>query len=127
MTQFADSGPLSLPRDDEPARGPADPRNDKRSGREPGSPADGGAAQSHDAAEVAQARVFEGMLRSEISQLEQAARSMLDRGLRHRQRTPDGWPSQELVQLRARIDEAHRLLETLRRRFLHGSEGRDTR
>jgi hypothetical protein len=56
------------------------------------------------------------------------ARSMVDRGLRQRQRrTPDGWPPEELVQLRARIDEAHRLLETLRRRFLHGSRGRDPR
>ncbi|WP_375489147.1 hypothetical protein, partial [uncultured Mycobacterium sp.] len=91
-------------------------------------PADGGAGQSHDAAEVAQARIFEGMLRSEISQLEQVARAMVDRGLRRRhRRTPDGWPPEELVQLRARIDEAHRLLETLRRRFLHGSQGRDPR
>jgi hypothetical protein len=132
MTQFADSGPLALPRDDEPTRGPAGPTAQKRSPQEPRRAAvrsaGGGAAQSHDAAEVAQARIFEGMLRSEISQLEQAAKFMLDRGLRHRQRrTPDGWPREELVQLRARIDEAHRLLETLRRRFLRESQGRDTR
>ncbi|BBY08949.1 hypothetical protein [Mycobacterium noviomagense] len=115
MTQFADTGPLAVSRRDEPARGSA---------RAVG----GGAAQSHDAAELAQARIFEGMLRSELSQLEQAARSMLDRGLKHRQRrASDDWPPEELVQLRARIDEAHRLLETLRRRFLHGPEGRDTR
>jgi hypothetical protein len=115
MTQFADFGPLALPRPDQPARGPDHA-------------ADGGADRSRDAAELAQARIFEGMLRSEISQLEQAARSMLDRGLKHRQRrASDGWPPDELVQLRARIDEAHRLLETLRRRFLYGPEGRDKR
>jgi hypothetical protein len=77
-----------------------------------------GAAQLRNAAEVAQARIFEDILRAEISRLEQLARSMLDRGLGHRtRRTPGGGPPEELAQLRARIDEAHRLLETLRRRF----------
>ncbi len=79
-----------------------------------------GAAQSRNAAEVAQARIFEGILRAEISRLEALARSMLDRGLGHRvRRTPGGRPSEDLVQLRARIDEAYRLLETLRLRFLY--------
>ncbi|BBU22601.1 hypothetical protein [Mycobacterium xenopi] len=77
-----------------------------------------GAAPSRNAAEVAQARIFEGILRAEISRLEELARSLPDRGLR-RQRMPGGKPPEELVQLRARINEANRLLETLRRRFLH--------
>lgn len=69
-------------------------------------------------AEVAQARLFEGILRAEIAHLEQLVRSMTRRWMVQRQRRIGDDQPPELAQLYGRIEEAYRLLETLRRRFL---------
>jgi hypothetical protein len=69
-------------------------------------------------AEVAQARHFEAILCTEIAHLEGLARfSPRDWMGPHERRTGDPGPPEECVQLHARIEEAHRLLETLQRRF----------
>jgi hypothetical protein len=133
MMQSADSGAHALPREDliNRRRGarPPDYSNlpwwPRRTDAPRHSPGDDDATAPLNAAEVAQARLFEAMLRMEIAQLEQLARSIADRWMRLRQRRlGDDRPPEELLQLRAQIEEAYRLLETLRRRFLPQRERR---
>ena len=67
-------------------------------------------------AEIAQARVFERLLRAECAELQQLAHRMA--GDKYQQPEPDdSRPSGELTQIRARIDEVHGLLQALQRRF----------
>jgi hypothetical protein len=67
-------------------------------------------------AEIAQARVFERLLRAECAELQQLAHRMA--GDTYQQPEPDdSRPSGELTQIRARIDEVHGLLQALQRRF----------
>jgi hypothetical protein len=127
MMQFADSGPQALPREAivnrEWAERPQDYRNlpwwPRRPTVQRNSRSDDDATEPLNAAEVAQARLFEAVLRMEIAQLEQLARPLAERWMRQRQRSiGDVQPPEELVALRERIEEAYRLLETLRHRFL---------
>jgi hypothetical protein len=74
-------------------------------------------------AEVAQARIFDGILRAELVQLEELAKSIASRWMGPANvRTGDSQQPEELVQLRARIEEAHRLIDALWQRFLHSNE-----
>jgi hypothetical protein len=69
-------------------------------------------------AEVAQARVFEGLLQAESADLHQLAHRMAGAG----EQQPDNdssTPSWDLMQIRARIDEVQRLLQALGGRFPH--------
>jgi hypothetical protein len=69
-------------------------------------------------AEVAQAWLFEGLLQAESADLYELAHRMSTAP----DRQPDGnnrLPSPDLIQVRARIDEVHRLLQALRGRFGH--------
>jgi hypothetical protein len=67
-------------------------------------------------AEVAQARVFERLLQAECAELQELAHCMA--GDTHQQPEPDdSWPSGELTQIRASIDEVHGLLRALQGRF----------
>jgi hypothetical protein len=69
-------------------------------------------------AEIAQARVFERLLRAECAELQQLADRMA--GDKYQQPEPDdSRPSGELTQIRARIDEVNGLLQALQRRFPH--------
>ncbi len=62
-------------------------------------------------AEIAQARVFEGLLQAECAELQELAHRMA--GNQHQQPEPDdSRPSGEL-EIRARIDEVHGLLRAL--------------
>jgi hypothetical protein len=71
-------------------------------------------------AEVAQARVFERLLRAECAELHELARRIAQ------QSEPDDCrPSGELTQLRARIDEVDGLLRALHGRFPHSAPDRD--
>jgi hypothetical protein len=71
-------------------------------------------------AEVAQARVFERLLRAECAELQELAHRIA------RQSEPDGSrPSGELAQLRARIDEVDGLLRALQGRFPHSTPDGD--
>lgn len=67
--------------------------------------------------DVAQARLFEQMLRAEIARLDQRADAIAYHWWVLRVRDDDPQP-EELVELRLRINEARRLLETLQGRFL---------
>jgi hypothetical protein len=126
----ADSGPQALPRGDVVHQLPAWPLGHKNLHLSPKTTSahrirsvDDEVTEPLRAAEVAQARLFEGTLRAEIAHLEQRARSMTRRWMVQRQRRiGDGRPPEELVQLRAQIEEAYCLLETLRRRFLPARE-----
>lgn len=78
-------------------------------------------------AEVDQARLFDGMLRAEIAQLEQAVKVMEIRGIRRAAgRIDANTPPAELLELRARIAELHRLRAALWRRFLRPSHSDDS-
>ena len=69
-------------------------------------------------AEIAQARMFERILQAECAELQQLAHRMA--GDKYQQPEPDdSRPSGELTQIRARIDEVHRLLRALQGRFPH--------
>jgi hypothetical protein len=69
-------------------------------------------------AEVAQARVFEGLLQAECAELHELAHRMP--GAVDQQRDNDSpSPTWDLMQIRARIDEVQRLLQALRGRFPH--------
>jgi hypothetical protein len=69
-------------------------------------------------AEVAQARLFEGILQAEFAELHHLAYRMA--GSLDRQTDLSGHdPSGDLLRLHARIDEVQRLLEALRGRFPH--------
>lgn len=67
-------------------------------------------------AEVAQARVFEGLLQAECAELHELAHRMP--GAVDQPDTNSSAPTWDLLQIRARIDEVQRLLQALRRRFL---------
>jgi len=67
-------------------------------------------------AEVAQARVFEGLLQAEYATLDEVAHRLA--GAADQPPDHDGsLSSWDLVQIHARIDEVQRLLEALRDRF----------
>ncbi len=69
-------------------------------------------------AEVAQARVFEGLLQAESAELQELAHRMA--GAVDQQSDLDSSaPSWDLMQIRARIDEVQCLLQALRGRFPH--------
>jgi hypothetical protein len=75
-------------------------------------------------AEIAQARVFERLLRAECAELQGLAHRMA--GDKYEQPEPDdSRPSGELTQIRARIDEVHGLLQALQRRFPHSMQDGD--
>jgi hypothetical protein len=75
-------------------------------------------------AEIAQARVFERLLRAECAELQQLADRMA--GDKYQQpEADDSRPSGELTQIRARIDEVHGLLQALQRRFPHSMQDGD--
>lgn len=108
MMQASDSGQLALPRDDVIGRAAysfdaqTEPMDAPGATRRP--------------ADVVQARLFEKLLRAEIAQLEQRADSMAYHWWARRDRADDR-PPEDLVELRRRIGEARRLLETLEGRF----------
>jgi hypothetical protein len=69
-------------------------------------------------AEIAQARVFEGLLQAESAELHELAHRMTGAV----DQPPDNdssTPAWDLMQIRARIDEVQGLLQALRGRFLH--------
>ncbi|MGH3552162.1 MAG: hypothetical protein ACRDT5_06100 [Mycobacterium sp.] len=67
-------------------------------------------------AEVAQARLFAGILQAEFAQLHHLADRMA--GSLDRQPDVDSHPpSRDLLRIHARIDEVHRLLQALQGRF----------
>jgi hypothetical protein len=70
-------------------------------------------------ADVAQARMFDGVLQGEIAELEQLVASMEQRWLRRCERGVDdeNRPPEGLVRMRGRVAEAQRLLDALRDRF----------
>ena len=72
------------------------------------------------AADVAQARSFDAIMQSEIEELEDLAASAEQRWLRRCQRGLDDLnrPPEALLRLRGRIDEAERIVEALRARFV---------
>jgi cobalamin biosynthesis Mg chelatase CobN len=67
-------------------------------------------------AEIAQARVFERLLRAECAELQELAHRMTADKSRHRG-PDDSSPSGELTEIRARIDEIDALLRALQGRF----------
>jgi hypothetical protein len=77
-------------------------------------------ARPTQAADVAQARMFETILLSEIAELEDLVASSERRWLRRRERGIDTQehPPEALARLRGRVVEAQRLLDALRARFL---------
>jgi hypothetical protein len=67
-------------------------------------------------AEVAQARIFEGILQAEFAELHQLAYRMA--GSLDRQPSVDtNQPCRDLLRIHERMDEVHRLLQALRGRF----------
>jgi hypothetical protein len=75
-------------------------------------------------AEIAQARVFEGLLQTECAELQELARRMA--GARGQLPAPDdSRPTGDLTQIRARIDEVHSLLRALQGRFPHSTPDGD--
>ena len=78
-------------------------------------------------AEMDQARLFEEMLRAEVTQLEELARSIENRRIRPAiGRIGDNTPPAELRELRARVAELHRLRAALWRRFFRPSQPDDS-
>ena len=71
-------------------------------------------------ADVAQAQVFDAVLRGEIEELEKVVSSMEQRWLRRCERGIDDLnrPTEALVRMRGRVAEAQKMLEALRSRFL---------
>jgi hypothetical protein len=67
-------------------------------------------------AEIAQARVFERLLRAECAELQELAQRMA-RDKYQQPEIDDSRPSGELTQIRARMDEVHALLRALQGRF----------
>jgi hypothetical protein len=77
-------------------------------------------------AEVAQARLFEGILQAEFAELHHLAYRMT--GLLHRQPDLNGHElARYRLRIHARIDEIQRLLQALRGRFPHSGETPDYR
>jgi len=76
-------------------------------------------------AEIAQARVFEGLLQAECAELQELAHRMA--GAKDQRPEPDdSRPSGGLTQIRARIDEVHGLLQALQGRFPHSRPDGDS-
>ncbi len=75
-------------------------------------------------AEVAQARVFERLLQAESAELQELADRIAGDSYQQLE-ADDSRASDELAQLRARIDEVHALLRTLHRRFPHSAPDGD--
>ena len=69
-------------------------------------------------AEVAQARVFEGLLQAECAELKELAHRIAG-ALDQLPDSDSSQPTPDLMQIRARIDEVHGLLEALQGRFPH--------
>jgi hypothetical protein len=67
-------------------------------------------------AEVAQARVFEGLLQAESAELQELAHRTAG-AVDHQSDLESSAPSWDLMQIRARIDEVQCLLQALRGRF----------
>ncbi|HEX4587082.1 MAG TPA: hypothetical protein VH185_03830 [Mycobacterium sp.] len=80
--------------------------------------ADAWARPAHPA-DVAQARIFDAILRGEIAELEGLVASMEQRWLRRCERGVDDErkPPEGLVRMRGRVLEAQQLLDALRSRF----------
>ena len=75
-------------------------------------------ARPANGADLAQARLFDDILHSELAELQDQAASAEARWLRRREcGTSEAKPPVALTQLRARIAEAQRLLDALRERF----------
>ena len=75
-------------------------------------------------AEIAQARVFERLLRAECAELQQLSDRMA--GDKYQQPEPDdSRPSGDLAQIRTRVDEVHGLLRALQGRFPHSAPDGD--
>jgi hypothetical protein len=69
-------------------------------------------------AEIAQARVFEGLLKAERAELQELAHRVA--GAKYQPAEPDSSRAPgDLTQIRARIDEVHELLQALQERFPH--------
>lgn len=133
MPQSADSGPTTLPREDVVEREVAASAQDYEVMSLVGEailppqvvPLDV-VGQTLKPAEVAQARLFEAALWAEIATLQQVARYQARGSMGPHERDPDAsWPAEELVLTRARIQEAHRLLDRLKIRFLRPSGSDD--
>jgi hypothetical protein len=76
------------------------------------------------AAEIAQARVFERLLQAEGAELQELADRVA--GDDHQRPAPNrSRASEELAAIHARIDEVDGLLRTLQRRFLHSAPDGD--
>jgi hypothetical protein len=75
-------------------------------------------------AEIAQARVFEGLLQAECAELQELAQRMA-RAKDQRPEPDDSRPSGDLTQIGARIDEVHGLLQALQMRFPHSMPDSD--
>jgi hypothetical protein len=69
-------------------------------------------------AEVAQARVFEGLLQAEAAELHELLHRMAG-AVDQQPDTDSSVPAWDLMQIRARIDEVQCLLQALRGRFPH--------
>ena len=71
-------------------------------------------------AEIAQARVFEGLLQAECAELQALAHRIAGANAKDQLSDSDSsQSSRDLMQIRARIDEVHGLLQALQRRFPH--------
>jgi ElaB/YqjD/DUF883 family membrane-anchored ribosome-binding protein len=67
-------------------------------------------------AEIAQARVFEKLLQAERTELQELARTTDEMP-----ESSDAYSAESRAQIRARLDEIHRLLRALRGRFPHAA------
>jgi hypothetical protein len=79
-----------------------------------------GTSDPAQAAEIAQARVFERLLRAERTELQELAQSIAE--------SPDSGtdPAQDPTQVRARLREIHRLLRALQGRFPQSASDLDS-
>jgi hypothetical protein len=74
-------------------------------------------------AEIAQARLFEGLLKAECAELQELAQRVA--GANQRPEPDDSRWSGDLAQIRARVDEVHHLLRALQGRFPHTASDGD--
>jgi hypothetical protein len=75
-------------------------------------------------AEVAQARVFEELLQAECAELKELAHRLAG-AMDQLPDSASSQPTPDLMQIRARIDEVHGLLQALQGRFPHFQPGVD--
>jgi hypothetical protein len=75
-------------------------------------------------AEVAQARVFEGLLQAECTELRELAHRIAA-GVHQQPDSDSSQPPRDLHQIHARIDEVHGLLQALQGRFPHSTPNVD--